>query len=272
MSIFEYDDYKKFIVELILDMPRKGYGQFKKISEYLGVNSVTITQIFKGDRELSIEHAYELCSYFGFSELESRYFLLLINIQRAGTHRLRQHYKAEANEIRQRSKELKNRVPQDTQLSEEARAMFYSNWYYSAIRLSSSIDGLQNIDSIAEYLHLPRRTVKQATDFLLQHGLMIERAGNLKMGPKLTHLESSSPLVARHHTNWRLKSLQNLNTLGSDELAYTAPMALSLESRKKIREELVVFINDILKRIQKDDSECVSCLNIDWFDYGGAKA
>ena len=272
MSIFQYDDYKKFIVELLLDMPRSGYGQFKKIAEHLGVNSVVITQIFKGDRELSAENALELCAYFGFSDLESRYFLALVSLGRAGTHKLKQYYKSELVELRLKSKDLKNRVPQDSSLSDEARAMFYSNWYYSAIRLTSSIDGKNNVDEIAEYLGIPRSVVKQASDFLLKHGLMAEKAGALRMGPKLTHLESSSPLITRHHANWRLRSMQTSSSLGPDDLSYTSPMALSLETRREVREEITKLIASVLKRVQTDDSECVACLNIDWFDYSARRS
>lgn len=272
MSVFEYDDYKKFIIELLLDMPRKGYGQFRKIADHLGVNSVVITQIFKGDRELSTEHAWELAQYLGLSELETRYFILLVSSARSGTVRLKQHYTRELAELRARARDLKNRVPQDTQLSEEARAMFYSNWYYSAIRLVSSIDGYQNVDAIADYLGLPRGVVKQASDFLLKQGLMVESRGALKMGPRLTHLESTSPLISRHHANWRLRSMQRSGTpLGADELSYTSPMALSFETRRQVRDEVVKLIESILKRVKSDESECVACLNIDWFDYSAER-
>jgi uncharacterized protein (TIGR02147 family) len=267
VTIFEHEDYKKFTVELIHEMPRNGYGQFRKIAAHLGVNSVVVTQIFKGARELTLENAFELCTYFGFSELESKYFIALVSLARSGTHKLKQHYKAELAALRSQGRDIKNRVPTDRALNEEARALFYSNWYYSAIRLASSIDGINSVSDLSEYLGLPRATVKQATEFLLRYGLMVEKKGALAMGPKLTHLESTSPLVSRHHANWRLRGMQSMPTFQADDLAYTAPMALSFETRRQVREELIQFIDSLLRRVQRDESECVTCLNIDWFDY-----
>lgn len=72
MEIFDFTDYKKFIVSLLKLGPKKGRGSLKKMAEHLQVNSVVMSQIFKGDRNLNLEQAWELSEYFGFSELEKK--------------------------------------------------------------------------------------------------------------------------------------------------------------------------------------------------------
>jgi uncharacterized protein (TIGR02147 family) len=272
MSLFESGNYKTAVLELIEQMPKQGYGQFRKIAEHLNVSSVIVSQVFKGNRDLSQEQAFDLAAYFGFSDLETRYFLLLVQKERAGNHKLKKYFEAQLSEIREKSKELKNRVRKDTELSESTKAIFYSNWYYSGIRLLSSIDGYQNVDAIADHLSLPRATVKRVADFLIEHGLMIDDEGKLKMGPKTTHLESTSPLVSRHHSNWRMRGMNNMEALSPEELFYTGPMSLSNEAMNWVRTELVSLIERVVTHVSASESERLACLNIDWFDFRGRKS
>lgn len=267
INFFGSEDYKKTVLELIRKMPRKGFGQFRKIAEYLRISSVLVSQIFKGNRHLTVEQALELSHYFGFSPLEMQYFLTLVQLERSGTHRLKTHLREQLQEIREKSQELKNRVPQDKVLTEEAKAMFYSQWYYSGVRLLSSIEGFQTVDAIAEHLNLPRARIKHIVAFLLDHGLCVESNGRIEMGPRLTHLEASSPLITRHHSNWRMRAMRNMESPDKDELFYSAPMVLSQDDVAWVREQLVELIKRVLERVKPSSSERLACLNIDWFDF-----
>lgn len=269
MSIYEFDNYKHFVVETLKKMPKKGYGQFKQIASHLSVNSVIVSQVFKGSRQLNLENALDLAEYLGLNENESEYFVLLVELERAGTHKLKRHFKNRLEKIKLRSTELSRRVVQDRVLSEEERAVFYSSWYFSGIRLLTDIKGFDSVDSISEYLKLPRSTVKRALEFLLETGLCIEEKNKIKMGPKSTHLDAASPFIARHHTNWRLRGIQNLEPLSDNELFYSGPMSLSMEDSLWVRKELVTFIERIVEKAKKSNSEQVACLNIDWFNFKG---
>lgn len=270
MAVFEYSDYKRFILSTLQKMPKEGYGQFKKMAEHLEVNSVIISQVFNGPRDLNSEQAVDLAAYFGLNAAETEYFVLLVQKARAGTVRLARHLQKRLDELKEQSKNLKTRLPQDQTLSEEAKAMFYSNWYFSGIRLLTSVPGYNDVDSIAEYFQLPRAIVKHAIDFLLQHGLCVEEKGKIKMGPKLTHLEAASPLVTRHHSNWRLRAMNKSGLLAKDEIMYSGPMSLSQEDMEWVRARIVDLLEEVVQRVKKSDSERVACLNIDWFDIRSA--
>lgn len=270
MTIYEFSNYKEFVLKLLKKMPKGGHGQFRKMALYLNVNSVIISQIFKGERQLTSEQALDLAEFLGLSGLETEYFVLLVQLERAGTHRLKAHFKKQLHELQEKSKDIKNRVPsQNHKLSEESKALFYSNWYYSGVRLLSSIKGFETVDTIAEELQLSRSNVKRIVTFLVDHGLCVEERGKIKMGPRLTHLEATSPLIARHHTNWRLRAIQNLEPLGKDELFYSGPMALSIEDARWVRAQIVDLIQSVVTRARDSESERLACLNIDWFDFRG---
>ncbi len=263
--IFEYVDYKKWVNDTISSMPKGGRGQYMRIVEYLGTSSAIVTQIFKGDRELTPEQAVLLSDYFGLSKFEQHYLLLLVNYSRAGSFRYKKILEEEIADYRNRAKEIKNRVPLSKELTEEAKAILYSNWYYLAIWSLTAIPGFEHISTICERLNIPPKKANQAMEFLLQQNLVIEENGKYKMGPNMIHLESSSPNIPRHHQNWRNRAFLNYDDLDVSDVAYTAPITLSKEDAAIIRERILQFITETLNVVKDSPSEELYCLCLDWF-------
>lgn len=267
MTIFDFDDYRKFVRERIASMPKRGHGQYRKIAQFLSIGSVNVSQVFKGDRHLTLEQAWELSRFFGLAKLESQYFVTLVEKDRAATVSLKKYFEERLEDLRQRAMDLKQRLPQQAQLSDEAKAVFYSSWTYSGIRLLSSIAKFQTPDLIAQYFNLPLNQVNRILEFLVATGLCRENAGKYSIGPSSTHLEASSPLIARHHTNWRLKSVEHLERLQTDELCLSMPCSLSPRAFRVIRKELTDCIERITKIIDEAPCEELACLNVDFFRF-----
>ena len=105
----------------------------------------------------------------------------MVQKARSGHHKLSEYYSEKLEELREKSKELKNVLPQDKEMSEEDKARFYSNWYYSGIRLLSGIKGQQEISKIAERFNLPTELVTEVVDFLVDKGLCKQENDLIKM-------------------------------------------------------------------------------------------
>jgi len=264
VNVFDYHNYKQCINGWISEQKAGGHGQLRKMALHLGVNSVVMSQVFRGSRDLTLEQALGVSNYIGFTELERDYFLLLVQKERAGTHDLKQVYKKQLQTLSSAAQNLKNRVKHQ-KLTDEDRATFYSQWYYSAIRLGISIPHLNTISEISEHLDLERSLVARVVEFLLKNKLIIEKNGQLEMGPQVTHIGHDSPFVNRHHSNWRLRGLQAMERIVDDNLYYTGPMALSQAAASQIRKLLVELVEKSTKIAAPSDSETLRCLNIDWF-------
>lgn len=263
--IFLYTDYKKWVNETIQSMPKGGRGQYMRIVEHLSTSSAIVTQIFKGDRELTPEQAVLLSDFFGLSVFERQYFLLLVNYSRAGSHRYKKILEDEIKDLQLKAKEIKNRVPQNQELTEEAKAILYSNWYYLAIWSLTAIPGFNNIEVIIDRLKISRAKAHQALEFLKKHALVKEVDGQLVIGPTLIHLESASPNIPRHHQNWRTRAFFKYEELGKDDVVYTAPITLSKKDAHEIREKILKFISETLQVVKDSPSEELFCMCIDWF-------
>jgi uncharacterized protein (TIGR02147 family) len=266
VSVYDFKNYRKFMEKVWESLPNSGHGQSKKLAEHLNVHTTLISQIFSGAKSFSPEQAILACDFFGLSENETDYFLLLVQLDRAGSHKLKLQIERQISQHQEKAQELVHRLQSKKQLSEEQRAIFYSDWSYSAIRQLTAISGFDSPESIANYLKLPIRRIREALQFLLESGLCIEEKGKVKIGPQSTHLESSSPWVRTHHTNWRLKAVENLPADQGLKLHYTCPMTLSARDAAKIRSVLVKMLEELDPIIEPSPSEELFCLNIDWFN------
>jgi uncharacterized protein (TIGR02147 family) len=268
MSIFEYTEYKLFVRARIASMPKGGHGEFQRLAAELRMHPTRISHIFKGEIDLTLEQGAHLCRYWGLSQLESEYFILLLQISRAGTKELKTLLKTQADEIRSRAKKIVNRVPRDRILSESEKALFYSNWFYSGIRLFCSVSEYQTLDSISDYFGFSREQTREVLDFLVSTGLCVETDGVYSMGAKRTHLESTSLLISRHHANWRLKAIASHENLSDRELSYTLPVSISKKDQAVLRELLIQTITKFQAAVTASEPpEMVACLNIDWFEF-----
>lgn len=268
MGLFEFDDYKLFVTSWVKSQPKKGHGQFLRIAKVLSTSPTIVSLIFKGERHVSLEQAADLAGFFSFTPLEIEYFFLLVQRGRAGSHRLRLILDSQILALKKKSQDLKERIHQDKELSDEAKSVFYTHWAYTGICNLAAIENFQTAEAICAHLNLPREKTIQFINFLLQNGLLKEEGGKISPHTARTHLAAGSPLVGRHHTNWRLKAMEKYDNINpQNEVIYTCPMSLSVEDLQKIRTTILEFIDRVDKIIGPSPSETTACLNIDWFTF-----
>ena len=268
-TIFDFDDYKSWVQHTVKLSERGGRGAYKRIADALKVNTSMVSQVFKGNKDLSIEGALELAHHFGLSAAETDFFVALVDLSRAGTARLRTFRRRRLEALRKQSQDIAQRLPPSEELRESDKAVFYSHWYYAAISLICGIDGVDSAQSIARALNLTLSPVRSALDFLLASGLVKERTGKLAMGTARTHIPHSSPLAARHHLNWRIKNVSRAESLAENELMFTSPMTLSAVDAARVRAQLVDLISNVSKIVEPSPSEELWSLNLDFVRHYG---
>lgn len=232
----------------------------------MGVSTTFVSQVFRGDKRLSLEQGVLVCEYFGLTELETEYFLKLILVERAGTVKLKALLRAQAERIKDKSAEISSWLDVKKVLPEKEKAIFYSEWHFSAIALLIGVPGYQDLESISRHLGLPRKMVGDAIQHLLQMGLVVRENDTLKVGPSRTHLDANSPFIKLHHSNWRIKALEHMAYASSEELHYSAPMTLAARDVPKVRAFLLEVIAKIGKIVDPSPPEDLMCLNLDWFE------
>lgn len=270
MAIFQYQDYKKFVLDRVKSYPAGGHGVFRKISEAFSIPPSTLSLVFKGERDLTAEQAVDIADFFALSELETEYFMLLVDKSRAGNPRLRKFVDGKLARVRRQADNLANRVaPERRSLGPAEKATFYSEWYYSAIRLLTSLKEFRHPSSISKQLGLPVGTVQKALAFLEGCGLVVEKNGSYSMGEGSTYVGPDDPLAFRHLQNWHQKAVHRLHerpSLEENELCISIPCATSEEAIRAIKQELLDAMVKVTRHIEAGKEEKVVYLNLDFLE------
>jgi uncharacterized protein (TIGR02147 family) len=267
MDIYDFDDYRKYTVARLKTMPNKGRGQSLKLSRHIGVHTSLISQVLKGYKDWSLDQAFGVCDFLGLNDSETKIYMNLVESERASRKSYREFLIRERNTIRKKSQDVRSRITEASELNDEQKGVFYSHWYFSAIRILTSLKGIKSAEKIADCLGLDIATVRYALDFLVRVKLCKYENSEFKMGPNRTHVSHDSPFVSRHHTNWRLKGIEMMNEPSELRLNFTSPMSLSRKDALEIRWMLLAFIQSVSSKIDPSPPEVPYCLNIDWFPY-----
>src|SRR6185312_3955227 len=134
-SIFTYDDYRPFLRAYIRSLPKRGHGEIARMSNHLGIYPAHLSQILNASKGLTLEHGQELAAYLGLSPFETDFLILLIEKDKAGSQKLKKYFETKIATHREESMKVVKRIVTEATLDDTAKAIFYSSFVYSAIRL-----------------------------------------------------------------------------------------------------------------------------------------
>lgn len=266
MNIYEFTDYRRFLDSRLRSAKGGGRGQRSRLAEVLGVHSTFVSLVLREKRDFSLEQGLLLARHWGFSDAETEYFLDLVQLSRCGHHQMREYTKKKIKAAQDNAKKLVSQFDHERQLDAEERQVFYSSWHYSAIRIfTSTAPAGRSLEEICDRLSLPRPTAITALQFLERVKLVVREGEKYLVGPQRTFLEKGHPLLKCHHANWRLKALQQYESLGDDEMMFTTTISLSKADFSQLRNILGEFVKTTANVIKETDPEDVACVNLDLF-------
>jgi hypothetical protein len=105
---------------------------------------------------------------------------------------------------------------------------------------------------------------------MVSAGLIREgEGGALLPGESRIHLTDDSPMISKHHVNWRMQAIQSMEKDASGELHYSSVVSVSREDTPRVREILLKAIEEVRKVVKDSKDETVCCYTVDLFAVGG---
>ncbi|MGZ3806009.1 MAG: TIGR02147 family protein [Pseudobdellovibrionaceae bacterium] len=265
MNIFEHDNYKEALKLYIRKKGKANRGAYKNLAEYLGVHATLISQVLSGAKDFTEEQIFSVCDFLGIPELETQYLWILVQIERAGSIKLKNHYIGLKEKLRKQALQLSNRIQKNRELTETEKAIFYSSWIYSAVQVATTLERRVDFEFICERFHLEPSRAREILNFLVQIQMIKEKEGRFFTGTISTHLENKSPFIFKHHTNWRLKAIEAAENILDEELFYSANFTISKNDFSHLREEMVHLIQRFLATVKDSPAEEIAQFNLDFF-------
>jgi uncharacterized protein (TIGR02147 family) len=266
INIFNFDCYKTYLKEYIQTRPYAGRGLRSQMARHLDIHTAYMSQVINNHAHFTLEQGFKLAEFLALTQTETDFLILLIQKDRSGTKDLEDYFKKRIARSIEEQKSLKNRLEVETELSQEHRQVYYSCWHYIAIHAFLATKSYSSPDQISKKLHVPLSKVNEVIEFLVEIGLIKKENNRYGLTSVDFHLPSSSPLIAKHHTNWRMKAIQALDTIEEEtSLHYSGVISVSKPDADKIKSILIKSLQDARKIIKKSQAEEVYCYTIDFF-------
>ncbi len=264
-NIYEYRDYKVYFVDLLESHPSGNRGKRKELAEAIGCQMSHITKVLSGDGHFSQEQAEAAARHFGHTAVETEFLLQIVEFNRAGTPSLKKFYENVLQEKQKKYTNLKTLLSMPDSLQAREEAIYYSSWCYGAVHVLISVPEFRTRDALASKLQLPLLKVDEILEFLTKVGLC-EKIGSIYHPHRpLLHLDKSSPLISKHHTNWRLQALNSIDKNSNEALHYSSVFTLSASDLVRIKQLIEKCLSESLKVITQSPEKEAAVLCIDLF-------
>jgi uncharacterized protein (TIGR02147 family) len=264
-NVFDFSSYKAYLE--FADQSRKSFqrGFRSKLAEAIGCQSGYISHVMNGNAQLSLEQGLKAAIFLGLKPKERKYFLRLIEWERAGTPELKAEFVDELRALKDEYLNIKERVGDSVLLTESEQSHYYSSWLYLAVHVASSLPGNADLKSIAEALKISEEVVGRVLLFLIQTGIIQESKGKLKPGLTQVHLNRESPLIRQHHTNWRIAAIQSLANDDKTDIHYSTVSTLSKADVEILKAEMTKLIEKYVETVKPSKEEVMYGFNMDFY-------
>lgn len=263
--LYEFEHYKDFLNTSIEQMPAGGRGIKKKLALFLKCQGPFITQVLSGHLDFSPEHAFGVTQFLGLTQDETEYFLLLVSYNKTDNIVLKKFFKKSLEELRAKNNQIKNRMKMKETLDKEVEMIYYSSWHYAAIHMSLTIPEINSRESLANKFQLPLIKIDEVLHFLLKNNFIKKNLNQYEVTGHWLHLDKSSPMISKHHTNLRIQGINSLDDNKKTDLHYSAFFTCSKKDLSKLQELLLKTLSDFNEVVRPSKEEELACLNIDLF-------
>ncbi len=165
--------------------------------------------------------------------------------------------------------QLKARFEIKKTLDPVAQVTYYSSWYYAAIHVAASVPALNSSSALSSYFQLPHNVVAEALQFLLSIGMLEKNGDRYSQGVSKLFLGKDSPMLRRHHANWRMRAVHDLDCGLDKNLHFSTVVTVAKNDFTRIQERLIKYIEEIRTEIRGSGEEQVCAFNVDFFELSG---
>ncbi len=264
-DLFDWADYKE-LLRFIEQSDRGGYGFRSKLAKVAGVNVAYVSQVLNKDAHFSLEQGELISAYLGHTNDEGDYFLLLLQIARAGSKKLQARLQRQAEHMKAQRLVLKRRVAIASEISPAEQLKYYSSWHYAAIHMAITIEKFRTREAISEALQIPLSKTQDVLNTLTQMGLILENENIYTPANKAIFLGRDSELIQLHHSNWRYQVVDFLHRATPTDIHLSSVFSLHSSEVETIRQLILQTIDrshDVAKASVNEEE--LHCLVVDFF-------
>jgi DNA-binding HxlR family transcriptional regulator len=207
-----------------------------------------------------------VADFLEVSAEEKHCFMLLVQKGKAGSITLENYYQAQILELRSKRQMVRERIQVKEELAFQDQMTYYSAWWFVAVHILCALPGTQTREELRQQLSLSAEVIDSTLKFLLEKGLIRQKSGQYSIGKRRIHLGTSSALLPRHHSNWRLRALQAVDHPKPGDLHYSGIIGISKKDGEKLRAMMLDFLQNSETIVRDSQEDTGYVMLLDFFE------
>lgn len=272
MTIYEYQNYKNFLKDCVLQQKGKTAHKltFESLANACFVQKTYLSKVLNKEGDLNSDQFYRSLVFLKLDENEKEFLQLIYEHQ---TSQIPEKKKALLVKIEaQQRRHLKTEAnikaePQNT--SVELLNAYYLDPYFSVIHMYLTIGKYQkNTDLIAGELKMSPKLLNRYLDRLLEMRVVEKQNSEFRLVKDNLHLSETSPIYRAYRSLMRIKSIQQMESLPSEKsYSFSALFSTDPAAKKSIHKAFLNFLKETQKIVQNGKETDVYQMNFDLFDW-----
>ena len=130
----------------------------------------------------------------------------------------------------------------------------------------TTIEKFRTVEAIARELKIPQSKVSEVLAFLSNVDLVKKERGIFLPGVSRIFLGNDSPMITRHHSNWRLRAMESFDRNPLDDIHLSTLLSFAAKDLLRMKERIVKNIEET-RAISRESSpeEELYCFAVDFF-------
>ncbi|MGZ3796748.1 MAG: TIGR02147 family protein [Pseudobdellovibrionaceae bacterium] len=271
MSIYKHLKYRHAIEE-ILEKRRKLPKKFtlRVLADNSGLQASFLTNVLKGRFDFNADQLYAVATELGCAPNEREYLLLLLEYERSSFKPRREELKKQIEELRKINQQSDKHLAVDAvELSSDTRAQYYLDPYAQLTLVYLHIPSVnQNPEKLCPLLGISSFRLREILKLLIDIGYVRIEGGIHKVIARDKHLPKRNPLSGPHLALMRLKSIDQLQRLSSNQAySHSVTFTGTSETKDLLCDAYLNFLKDAEAIVKSARSDKVFQMNFDLFPW-----
>lgn len=275
MNIFNHLDYREILKKTIETRKKiDSTINFQAMATHTRIQKAYLSQVIKGNRDLSQDQLYLAAEYLGFSPEEKEYLKLLLDYARSG---LADRKKILLREIKIWQKQ-KNKTSQYIDVKELTQREINREDYYldpmnQVVHMGLYCEEFRKDPmKLAAKLFLPKTRISNYIQNLQRMEIIQISNKGIELNDVELHLPKSSPIFPSYKSQCYTNTMNRLKQLDESK-TYNLSVIFSADEavRKEINDQFMKFLTKIKKLVDESKSTEVFQMNFDLFSWTETK-
>ncbi len=260
MSVFQYLDYKEYLKN------RLSKGEKSLFAQAVGCSPSYFSQVLQGKPQLTPEQGVRANRFLSHSKVEAQYFMLILQRTRAATQELEDFFHEQILALRREQEKIRAHIGPTEEISDQAKAIYYSSWTYPALHMLLSLPGSSDIDFLAHKLGLARQELEKKITVLVTLGLVKKHKNSYELTQQRIHISTDSPHLTAYHTQSRVRAIDSVSRAQEGDLHFSSFICHSHADAAKIKAVIKECISRVEETYRPSKEEAVFAFNLDYFE------